>query len=135
VIKLSLFILALSASAALADPCDGPLPHKGEHFSGTVRYIGDGDSFCVGKTGDPKEWIEVRLADFYAPELHDPGGEAAKLSLSKIAYDKPVECVAGKQSYDRVVARCTVQGFSIGDVMRRAGVKQGGRGLRPPGQR
>jgi endonuclease YncB( thermonuclease family) len=37
-------------------------------------------------------------------------------------------CVAGRRSYDRVVARCTVGGQSIGHLMRRAGVREGGRG-------
>ncbi len=45
-----------------------PLP------ASTVRYVGDGDSLCVGKTTDPNAWIEVRLADFNAPELHEDGG-------------------------------------------------------------
>jgi hypothetical protein len=119
---------AVSAGAALADLCTAPLPKRGEHFGGIVRYVGDGDSLCVGKTANGSEWIEVRLADFYAPELRAPGGQAAKRTLEKIALDKPVECIADHRSYDRIVARCTVQGFSIGDVMRRAGVREGGNG-------
>lgn len=56
---------------AYADPCKAPLPAQaGVQFSGTVRYVGDGDSLCVGRTADPNTWIEVRLADFNAPEPH-----------------------------------------------------------------
>ncbi len=121
-------LLVLGVVPAVADPCTAPLPKRGETFSGVVRYVGDGDSLCVGKTANGTEWIEVRLADFYAPELHSAGGQAAKHSLEKIAQGKPVECVADHRSYDRIVARCTVQGFSIGDVMRRAGVREGGNG-------
>jgi endonuclease YncB( thermonuclease family) len=35
--------------------------------------------------------------------------------------------VADHQSYDRMVAVCKVDGQSIGDMMRAAGVKEGGR--------
>lgn len=69
-----------------ADPCEAPLPSQvGVNFSGVVRYVGDGDGLCVGKTADPKEWIEVRLADFNAAELHQPGGTTAKTTLERIA--------------------------------------------------
>jgi len=57
-------MLSLAAAAARADPCEAPLPRFGESFVGVVRYVGDGDSLCVGPTLDPTSWIEVRLADF-----------------------------------------------------------------------
>ena len=118
----------LAPSLALADPCQAPLPAPESQFSGTVRYVGDGDSLCVGSSGDPKTWIEVRVADFYAPELHAPGGQKAKTALENIAFGRLAACDAGKRSYDRVVARCTLNGVSIGDLMRRTGVSEGGRG-------
>lgn len=126
----SLFLCAALAipTAALADPCEGPLPSSGTRFEGTVRYVGDGDSICVSSSGAPNTWIEVRLADFYAPELHAPGGAQAKSALERVALGKSVQCVAGRRSYDRVVAQCTVNGASVGDLMRRAGVNEGGRG-------
>ena len=69
-----------------ADPCEAPLPSQaGVNFSGVVRYVGDGDGLCIGKTADPKEWIEVGLADFNAAELHQPGGTAAKTALDRHA--------------------------------------------------
>lgn len=116
----------IACGVACADPCTASLPKKGVTFSGEVRYIVDGDGLCVGNTTNPGEWIEVRLQDFYAPELREKGGQAAKLTLDKIAMGKQVTCVADHRSWDRIVAHCTVQGFSIGDVMRRAGVKEGG---------
>lgn len=118
-------IFMMIASAALADPCEAPLPRRGEFFSGPVRYVGDGDSLCVA---GPAGLIEVRVADFYAPELHEPGGREAKAVLSRIAMGQRVTCHAGKRSYDRVVAVCVLSGLSLGDRMRRAGVKEGGRG-------
>jgi endonuclease YncB( thermonuclease family) len=124
------------ATAALADPCEaipdrGPMPaylHKGAQFSGPVVYIGDGDSLCVGVGPQPSEWVEVRLADFYAPELREPGGQAAKGALAGIAMGRRAQCVAEHRSYDRVVAVCRIEGRSVGDLMRAAGVSEGGRG-------
>jgi micrococcal nuclease len=72
--------------------------------------------------------IEVRLADFYAPELREPGGEEAKAALSKIALRQQVTCVAGKKSWDRTIAVCRLGSQSIGDLMRAVGVPEGGRG-------
>ncbi|MDA0699860.1 MAG: nuclease, partial [bacterium] len=76
-IRILFFALTLwgLASAARADPCEGRLPSRaGDRFAGSVRYVGDGDSLCVGRTSNPAEWIEVRLADFNAPELNERGG-------------------------------------------------------------
>jgi len=126
----------LFASPALADPCKaipdkGPTPPEvraGAVFNGPVVYVGDADSLCVSI--DPKIilWVEVRLADFYGPELQEPGGRAAKATLERIAMGRTVTCTAGRRSYDRVVARCTLQGVSLGERMRAAGVAEGGRG-------
>ena len=116
-----------------ADPCEAPLPSQaGVRFSGIVRYVGDGDGLCVGKTGDPKEWIEVRLADFNAPELHQLGGAAAKAALERIVLHHEVICTTERGrggriiSYDRVIARCQIGTDSIGDLLRHAGVTEGG---------
>ena len=115
-------------NVAYADPCSAPLPPEGSSFEGTVRYVGDGDSMCVGNSSDSRTWIEVRVADFYAPELSSPGGANAKSTLERIAYGRDVQGRAGRRSYDRVVAQCTLGGSSIGDLMRRAGIPEGGRG-------
>lgn len=116
------------ASPAFADPCEGALPAKGTTFSGVVRYVGDGDGLCVGPAGRPDRWIEIRLADFYAPELHETGGVAAKRRLERIAMGKVLACRAGRRSYDRVVAACTLGGRPLGSVLRAAGGIEGGRG-------
>src|SRR5690606_28948058 len=112
--------LALPA-AALADPCVAPLPKAGTEFSGPVRYVGDGDSLCVGPTADPRTWVEVRLADFYAPELSTAEGRRAKAGLARLAMGRKVACTSGKRSYDRVVATCRLDGTAIGDLLRRRG--------------
>jgi micrococcal nuclease len=129
--------------AARADPCeaiprDGPLPsylHRGAEFSGPVSYVGDGDSLCVAVGADATEWVEVRLADFYAPELQDLAGKEAKAQLSSIALGRTVTCTVGNRTWDRVAARCTLRGVSLGDRMRAAGVAEGGRGQTAPTRR
>lgn len=128
--------LLLSAAAAHADPCTaipdkGPMPSglkRGATFSGKVTYVGDGDSLCVATGPRKDQWVEVRVADFYAPEIGSKQGPAAKAALSRIAQGKQATCLAEKRSWDRVVATCTIEGRSIAEHMRRAGVAEGGRG-------
>ncbi|AUW59278.1 nuclease [Sphingobium sp. SCG-1] len=116
------------ASPALADPCEKALPAKGTSFSGIVRYVGDGDRLCDGLARRPSHWIEVRLADFYAPELHERGGQVAKRRLQRIVMGKTLVCRAGRRSYDRVVGACTAGGRPLGTVLGNAGGVEGGRG-------
>jgi len=81
---------------------------------------------------DPTEWIEVRLADFDAPELSQPQGRHARDMLSSIARGHQVDCTAtaGRNrrvtSYDRVIATCRVNGRRLGDLLRAGGTPQGG---------
>lgn len=136
-IRLSVIAaLAVFATPALADPCKaipdkGPMPAhvgKGRTFSGSVVYVGDGDSLCVATGRGPENWVEVRVADFYAPELNAPGGRDAKAALERIAKGKHAVCTAGRRSYDRVVATCRIGGQTIGDLMRNSGIQEGGNG-------
>lgn len=119
--------------AAAADPCEARLPQRaGAEFSGVVRYVGDGDSLCVGATEDPNTWIEVRLADFNAPELNAAGGRDARARLGTLALNRATQCVAtpGRTgrvvSYDRVIATCRIGGRRLGDLLRDAGGVEGG---------
>lgn len=123
----------LAASPAHADPCEGRLPSRpGQQFAGSVRYIGDGDSLCVGATADPNAWIEVRLADFDAPELHSPDGKRSKAFLEQVALARAVNCEArrGRSGrvivYDRVIAVCRLRDRSIGDLLRELHAPEGG---------
>jgi micrococcal nuclease len=117
-------------NVAHADPCTAPLPRGGQSFSGAARYIVDGDGLCIGPTDDPSSWVEVRIADFYAPELREPGGEAARRALAAIVAGRQLQCIAEHRSFDRIVAACHLGGVSLGDILRRAGVPEGGKGLR-----
>lgn len=77
------------ASAALVITCTTP---------GVV----DGDTIaCAGE--------RVRLWGLDAPERHDPTGPAATRALARLTARQPVTCTeAGKRSYGRLVARCTL---------------------------
>ncbi|GGB10113.1 hypothetical protein GCM10011491_42570 [Brucella endophytica] len=128
-----MLVFFCSIAPAIADPCKAPLPAQaGTRFSGTVQYVGDGDGLCVGRTVDPNEWIEVRLADFDAPEVHQPGGAAAKAALEHIALHREVTCTVKRGrngrvvSFDRVIARCQIATDSIGDILRQVGIAAGG---------
>jgi len=118
----------LYAAPALADPCEGSLPARNASFSGIVRYVGDGDGLCVGSAGRPDLWIEVRLGDFYAPELHERGGMVAKRRLEHLVFGQVLQCRAGKRSYDRVIGYCTLAGRPLGALLRANGGREGGRG-------
>jgi endonuclease YncB( thermonuclease family) len=136
--RLPLLAGLAAAAAALpalahADPCEGRLPARaGETFSGQVRYVGDGDSLCVGPGADPATWIEVRLSDFDAPELHSPTGRADRDRHSRLVRGRVLACVAvrGRNGrvivYDRVIAACRLDGRRVGDLLRAAGGREGG---------
>lgn len=129
----------LIASPALADPCEaiperGPTPQEyrsGSYFAGEVVYVGDGDSLCVAVGPDPNGWVEVRLADFYAPELNEAGGRQARQRLVDLVMGHRLECIAGRRSYDRIVAVCTLNRRSLALQMRERGFEEGGRGRSP----
>ncbi|WP_332654514.1 thermonuclease family protein [Brevundimonas sp.] len=122
------------STPAWADPCEaiperGPMPAYlafGATFSGAVSHVIDGDSMCVAVGPNAPDWVEVRLADFYAPELSQPGGTAARAALSQLALGQRAVCVANLRTYDRIAARCRIDGRPLGDLMRSAGVAEGG---------
>ena len=130
------------AGPALADPCKaipdrGPPPawaRPGYSVTGPARYVADGDSLCVGPSKDPATWVEIRLVDFFAPELAEPGGPSAKGALERLTRGRTVTCTAvrGRSgravSYDRLIAVCRLGGASLGELMRRSGVSEGGKG-------
>lgn len=136
---LRLLILTLSSALlwsapARADPCEaiperGPLPAYlafGASFSGPVSHVIDGDSLCVAVGPGEPAWVEVRLVDFHAPELSQPGGAAAKSVLMRLAMGQHATCVANLRTYDRIAARCRINGRPLGDLMRSAGVAESG---------
>ena len=65
--------------------------------------------------------VEELLAEFALPDEDLPWRERLSL-IGRAARDW--------ESYDRIVARCEINGRSIGDLMRAAGVTEGGRAFR-----
>ena len=133
-IILATTLLSLTAATmARADPCEGRLPARhGETFAGTVRYVGDGDSLCVGRTSNPNDWIEVRLADFDAPELRERDGRRSRDILTRLTRGRQVTCTATRGrsgrvvSYDRVIATCRLGRQRLGDLLRAQRAPEGG---------
>lgn len=123
-------LFCLVPATARADPCTAPLPTPGTRFSGVVRHVIDGDGLCVGPEARPDRWIEIRLADFYAPELSERGGQDAKARLVTLTRGRAIVCVADHRSYDRMVANCSLRGRPIGSYLRALGGREGGRGMR-----
>ena len=132
---LAAAFLALVATTAHADPCTAKVSgyRAGDTVRGTVRAVLDGDSICVSASGDPATWVEIRLADFYAPELSTAPGRDAKRAMDRLK-GQPVTCTAQRgsrgrtTSFDRLVAVCRIKGVSIAERMKAAGILQGGRG-------
>lgn len=131
--------LAFWSSAVAADPCGARVAGHppGATLVGQVRYVGDADSLCVGESPKPSTWFEIRLADFFGPELNAPGGRSARSALIHLALGKATVCVVQRgnngrtTSYDRLIAVCRIDGISIGDLLREHGVNEGGRGYNP----
>lgn len=136
-IRLSLAALALAAfaGAAQADPCEAPVSgyRPGQVISAPIIYAGDGDSLCLALGSGPGQWLEIREAAWFAPELAEPGGRDAKRVMDRLVGRRAVCTVQRGQggrttSYDRVIAACRVDGVWVGEIMRRAGILEGGRG-------
>lgn len=126
-------VLLAVPTMARADPCEGRLPSRaGQTFTGIVRYVGDGDSLCVGSTANPNDWVEVRLADFDAPELNQPDGRRGRQMLVGLARGRDVVCTATRGrsgrviSHDRVIATCRLGGRRLGDLLRARRAPTGG---------
>lgn len=133
VLTAALFLL--QAQQAHADPCEaipegGPMPASlrfGATFEGPVVHVIDGDSLCVAVGPGHENWVEVRLGDFYAAEASEPGGPAARAALERLALGRKAVCVASLGTHDRIAARCRIDGRPLGEMLRAAGVSEGGR--------
>ncbi len=78
-------------------------------------WVIDGDTIIVGG-------IHVRLKAIDAPEMGEPGGEAAKWHMVKLTKGRTVSCeFTGERSYERLVAWCSTSEGDLGAAMIRAG--------------
>lgn len=80
-----------------------------------VRVI-DGDTIVLN--GD-----RIRLSGIDAPELSQPCGMGPKAAewLGRFIEGKAVTCIKTGKSYNRIVARCTVDGVDLQDALVRSG--------------
>lgn len=124
--------VALLSFPALGEEPGCRLPGARQVFSGQVIRVWDGDTLTMRTASCAA--LAVRLQDFDAPELSErPAGIRARDALRSFALGKVATCTVTRgrnrtyQSYGRAIAVCRVQGVSLGDSMRRAGVAEGGR--------
>lgn len=95
---LLLICLSFIAAQAVADT-----------FSGRVVGISDGDTITV--LDQAKKQHKVRLAGIDAPEKGQAFGDRAKVSLSRLVFDKPVTVESHKvDRYGRSVGKVMIAG-------------------------
>jgi hypothetical protein len=73
--------------------------------------LGTAIAFAWNALATLSTWIEVRVADFYAPELHASGGPHAKATMERLARARTAQCAAGKQTLG--VLECEVCAFNF----------------------
>ena len=76
-------------------------------ITGPVDYVYDGDTIKVAGQA-------IRLQGLDAEELSEPTGPAARAVMQQIVAGKTVTCLPdGTYSYQRIVARCYIDGIDI----------------------
>ncbi len=81
-----------------------------------VNKVIDGDTFeVITKIGETKR---VRIANYNAPELNQPGGKKAAKKLKDLIDGKTVSIVPKGKSYGRVVADVRLNRKKISKMMK-----------------
>lgn len=80
-------------------------------IDGPARVV-DGDTLVIARE-------RIRIQNLNAPELDQPGGQAAKARMEALTRGKTVHCDGkARDRYGRLVARCDVDGNDLGRAMR-----------------
>lgn len=80
-------------------------------LDGPARVV-DGDTIVIARE-------RIRLQNFNAPEMNEPGGPEAKARMQALTQGKTVHCDGkARDRYGRLVARCDVDGVDLGRAMR-----------------
>lgn len=90
-------------------------------YSATVSHVSDGDTLWVQPDagGPPRK---LRIDGIDAPEICQPGGEAARAALMQLALRKRVSVsVRRHDDYGRGLARLQVEGGDLGAQLVRSG--------------
>lgn len=81
-------------------------------LDGPARVV-DGDTIAIGRD-------RIRIQNFNAPEMNEPGGLEAKAKMQALTSGHIVHCdPKARDKYARIVARCSVDGQDLGQAMRR----------------
>ena len=76
-------------------------------ITGKVTHVRDGDTIEVNG-------VPIRLDGLHAPELHEPGGHAARAWMVRATAGRVVVChLTGERTRDRNVGRCYVGGADL----------------------
>jgi endonuclease YncB( thermonuclease family) len=87
-----------------------------------VSWVMDGDTLLLVPQGQ-KEPVKVRVDGIDAPESCQPGGEAAREVMIRLAMRKTVQLRAfGHDHYGRQVAQVSIDGMDLGAEMVRTGM-------------
>ena len=103
--------LLLSSAGAIAAPRPG-----------WVSWVMDGDTLLLVPQGQ-KAPVKVRMDGIDAPETCQPGGEASRDAMIRLALRQSVQVqVLGQDHYGRQVARVSLDGLDLGAEMVRTGM-------------
>lgn len=89
-------------------------------FQSTVTQVIDGDTFDIspGWRWRNQEGSRIRIANYDAPELHAPGGSAAKSGLERLILRQTVSIGDGYTvDRGRLVCDVFVNGSSLRDSL------------------
>lgn len=110
-----------------------PLAGLAEVFLAQVSHVPDGDTLVV-RPDDGGAWRTLRLLGLDAPEICQPGGEAARAALQQKVADKLLLVeVRFQDSYGRELARVRVDGQDLGAMLVASGHAWSSRWRRSPG--
>lgn len=80
-------------------------------LDGPARVV-DGDTIVIARE-------RIRIQNFNAPEMNQPGGPQAKARMEALTRGKVVHCDGkARDRYARLVARCEVDGVDLGKALR-----------------
>ena len=87
-----------------------------------VSWVMDGDTVLLVKPGQA-EPVKLRVEAIDAPEICQPGGEASRDAMIRLALRKSVQVdERGHAHYGRQVARLSIDGIDLGAEMVRTGM-------------
>ena len=93
-----------------------------EVWTGWVSWVMDGDTVEVLREGQA-EAVKLRIDGIDAPEICQPGGQAARDAMLVLALHKSVLVVeVGQDVYGRHIGRLSVGGVDLGSEMVRSGM-------------